>query len=99
MLLPKMQSILSRNLEKSKIVDRIFASVKALFSSPDLSGQGTFFAQIACCFSFVSGLLGTTVKASKRKLQGSSVFEALKRAPPPLKLIIKMQIEIFSGKL
>lgn len=98
MLLPKMQSILSRNLEESKIVDRIFASVKALFSSPDLSGQGTFFAQIACCFSFVSGLLGTTVKASKRKLQGSSVFEALKRAPP-MKLIIKMQIEIFSGKL
>ena len=98
MLLPKMQSILSRNLEESKIVDRIFASVKALFSSPDLSGQGTFFAQIACCFSF-SGLLGTTVKASKRKLQGSSVFEALKRAHPPLKLIIKMQIEIFSGKL
>lgn len=97
MLLPKMQSILSRNLEESKIVDRIFASVKALFSSPDLSGQGTFFAQIACCFSFVSGLLGTTVKASKRKLQGSSVFEALKRAP--LKLIIKMQIEKFSGKL
>ena len=98
MLLPKMQSILSRNLEESKIVDRIFASVKALFSSPDLSGQGTFFAQIACCFSFVSGLLGTTVKASKRKLQGSSVFEALKRSPP-LKLIIKMQIEKFSGKL
>ena len=99
MLLPKMQSILSRNLEESKIVDRIFASVKALFSSPDLSGQGTFFAQIACCFSFVSGLLDTTVKASKRKLQGSSVFEALKRSPPPLKLIIKMQIEKFSGKL
>ena len=96
MLLPKMQSILSRNLEESKIVDRIFASVKALFSSPDLSGQGTFFAQIACCFSFVSGLLGTT---AKRKLQGSSVFEALKRSPPPLKLIIKMQIEKFSGKL